>query len=128
MTNEDMAVKVTETDHRARSNTRRIEKLELQTEAIQELATSVKVMVSELGHQTESIQRIETSVKSLDNKMDTKVGELDDKIDTEVGKLDGRIGEIEQKPAKKWDGLVDKIILSIAAALLGFILSRIGIT
>lgn len=127
MTSEEMVVKVAETDHRARSNTRRIEKLELQTEAIQELATSVKVMVSELGHQTESIQRIETSVKSLDTKMDAKVGELDEKIDTEVGKLDTRLDVVEKKPARRWENFVDKVIWAVAAALIGFVLAQIGL-
>ena len=70
MTSEDMAIKVTETDHRARSNTRRIEKLELQTEAIQKLATSVEVMVAELGHQTEAMERIEGNVEKLDKKVE----------------------------------------------------------
>ena len=51
--------RLTETEHRAKSNTRRVEKLELQTEAIQSLATSVEVMVKEQGHQTEALERLE---------------------------------------------------------------------
>lgn len=127
MTSEDMAIKVTETDHRARSNTRRIEKLELQTEAIQSLATSVEILVKEQCHQTEATARIEANIEKLDKKLDSKVGELDTKVDSKVGELDTKVEALERKPAKRWESIVDKIILTVAAALVGFILAQIGI-
>lgn len=105
MTNEDMAVKVAAVEHRSESNTRRIEKLELQTESIQKLATSVEVMVAELGHQTEAMARIEGNVEKLDKKVEA----------------------LEQKPAKRWDSVVDKILLAVIGAIVCWILARIGI-
>lgn len=105
MTLEEHAVKLAEVDHRAQSNTRRIDKLEVQTEAVQKLATSVEVMVAELGHQTEAMERIETNVEKLDKRVET----------------------MEQKPAKRWDAIVDKILLAIIGALVIYALSKIGI-
>lgn len=105
MTTEDMAVKLTEAEHRAKSNTRRIEKLELQTEAIQSLATSVEVMVKEQSHQTEAIDRIEKNVEKLDEKVEV----------------------LEHKPAKRWESVVDKIIMTLVGAVLGYILVQIGL-
>ena len=46
MTNEELAVKLAETEQRARSNTRRIDKLEQSTDALTRLATSVEVMAT----------------------------------------------------------------------------------
>ena len=57
--------RLTAVEHRGESNTRRVEKLEYQTEAIQSLAKSVEVMVTEQGHQTEAIERIEKNVEKL---------------------------------------------------------------
>ena len=105
MTAEEMAVKMAELEHRAKSNTRRVEKLELQTEAIQSLATSVEVMVKEQVHQTEAIERIEKNVEKLDEKVEV----------------------LEHKPAKRWESVVDKIVMTIVGAVIGYILVRIGL-
>ena len=104
MTHEETALKISEIEHRANSNTRRIEKLELQTEAIQSLATSVEVMVQEQSHQTEAIERIEKNVEKLDNKVEV----------------------LEHKPAKRWEGVVEKAIQAIVAGLIAYILVRMG--
>ena len=104
MTAEETAVKISEVEHRASSNTRRIEKLELQTEAIQSLAVSVEILVKEQCHQTEAIERIEKNVE----------------------KLDGKVEVLESKPAKRWDSIIDKIVLTVIGAIVGYILIKIG--
>ncbi len=105
MTTEEIAVKVAEVEHRSKSNTRRVEKLELQTEAIQSLATSVEVMVKEQSHQTEAIERIEKNVE----------------------KLDGKVEVLEHKPAKRWESVVDKVIMTIVGAIVGYLLVKLGL-
>lgn len=97
--------RLTEAEHRAKSNTRRVEKLELQTEAIQKLATSVEVMVTQQAHQTEAIERIETDVKKLDEKVEV----------------------LEHKPAKRWESVAEKVILTVVGAVVGYILVKIGL-
>ena len=105
MTAEEIAVKIAELDQRSRSNTRRVEKLEVQTEAIQSLATSVAVMVEEQGHQTKAIKRIEQSVEKLDEKVEV----------------------LEQKPAKRWESVVEKVILTVVGAVIGYMLVKVGL-
>jgi len=105
MTQEEIAVKVAELDQRAKSNTRRVEKLELQTEAIQSLATSVEVMVKEQSHQTEAIERIEKSVE----------------------KLDGKVEVLEHKPAKRWESVIEKALLTAVGAVIAYILLQLGL-
>lgn len=104
MAPEDMVVKLAEIEQRAKSNTRRVEKLELQTEAVQRLATSVELLVKEQSHQTEAMARIEQNVEKLDDKVEA----------------------LEQKPAKRWEGIVDKIAWFFIAAALGFICAALG--
>lgn len=105
MTSEEMAVKVTELDHRAKSNTRRIDKLEQQTEAIHSLATSVEILVNENKNQTAAMNDIKGNVAKLDSKVDA----------------------LEKKPAKKWENLKEKIVWAVVAALIAFLLGRIGL-
>lgn len=105
MTQEEVAVKIAELDHRAESNTRRVEKLEKQTEAIQSLATSIEVMVKEQVHQTEAINRIEENVEKLDKKVEV----------------------LEHKPAKRWEGIVDNVIMTVVGAVVGYVLVKVGL-
>jgi len=100
MTQEEMAVRLTEVDARAKSNTHRIDNLEEQLEILRKLATSVEVMVKKMEYQEETINRIEADVNSIGQKVDT----------------------IEKKPAKRWDGMLEKIIWGI----IGVIAAAIG--
>lgn len=105
MTPEEEAVKLTEVEHRGKSNTRRIEKLELQTEALEKLATSVELLVAEQRHQTEAMQEIKA----------------------DVSKLDAKVEIIESKPAKRWEGVVDKIIMALVGGIVGYLLVKVGL-
>lgn len=105
MTQEDITYELAKVKQRAESNTRRVEKLELQTEAIQSLATSVEVLVNEQKHQTTAM---------MDIKKD-------------VAQLDGKVDALEKKPAKRWDAIVDKLVWALLAAVVTFLLSRIGL-
>ncbi len=95
MTTEELAVKVTDVDARCKSNTHRINELTGQIDAVNRLATAVEVMATEQKHQTGAIQEVKNDLAALDAKVET----------------------IEQKPAKRWDGLMDKIIYGIVGAL-----------
>lgn len=90
--------RLTEVEERSKSNSHRLDKLEESTEAINRLATSMEVMA----------ERQEQVVET-------------------VGKLDTKVTLLEEKPAKRWDDLVDKIIWAIAAAFIGFILAQLGL-
>jgi chromosome segregation ATPase len=90
--------RLTQVEQRSKSNTHRLEKLEESTEAINRLATSMEVMLSKQEQVAETVE-----------------------------KLDGKVTALEQKPAKRVDGLVDKIIWAVCAAVITFLLARIGL-
>lgn len=94
MTMEELAVKVTETDQRARSNTRRIDKLEQNTDALNELTLAVREMVLKQDYTAESI------------------GKLDKKVDG----IDCRMDAMEQKPVKRWENIMEKFVAAIVGA------------
>ena len=98
MDNEQIALKLQETTDRSLRNEGRIKKLEGEHEALQQLATSVAVMA-------EQMKTMNTSVDKLTTKVD----------------------ELEEKPAKRWDAVVDKIVWAVLASLISFLLGRIGL-
>lgn len=95
---ENLALKLQETTDRSLRNEGRIKKLEDENSVLHQLATSVAVMAEQM--------------KSLNKSVTTLTGEVED---------------MKDKPAKRWDGLVDKIIWAVAGAVLAFLLSKIGL-
>lgn len=98
MTIEEVAIKLQKTDDRSIRNEGRIKKLESEHEVLQQLATSVAVMA-------EQIKTMNGSVTTLTDKVD----------------------KLEEKPGKRWDSVVDKIIWAVLAAVIAFLLGRIGL-
>lgn len=98
MDNEQLALRLQETTDRSIRNEGRIKKLEGESDVLHQLATSVAVMAEQL--------------KSMNVSVSTLTQEVE---------------ELQEKPAKRWDGLVDKIVWSIAAALIGFVLAQVGL-
>ena len=92
--------RLTAIEERSKSNTKRLDKLEESTEAISRLATSMEVM----AERQERVATTET-----------------------VDKLDEKVTVLESKPARRWDGLVDKALWAIVAAAIGFVLGQIGL-
>ena len=105
MDHEELAVKLAEVDARSRSNTHRLDAVEKSSDALHELAASVKVMANELKRQGESVEEIKDDVTNLGHKVDS----------------------IEKKPAKRWEGIVDKLIWGVIGAVLAFLLTKIGL-
>lgn len=95
---EAVALKLQETTDRSLRNEGRIKKLEAEHETLQQLATSVAVMA-------EQMKTMNTNVSTLTNKVE----------------------EIESKPAKRWEAVVEKIVIGLVGAALAFALTQIGL-
>ena len=97
--------RLTAVEERAKSNTHRIDKLEKSTDAINRLATSMEVMAERQQHSVEAI----------------------DTLGATVTKLDSKVTAIEQKPAKRWDGMIDKAIGAAVGVFIAYLLAQLGI-
>lgn len=87
---DDIERTVIELDQRSKSNTKRLDRLEKTTEAVQELATSVKLMA-----------------QSLDNMAD------------EQKRQGERLEKLEQQPADRWNTTIKTMLTAIVSALAG---------
>lgn len=96
MTKEEIQL-LTKTADRAKSNTRRLDKLDSRVEDIYELTLSVKEIATEMKAMRE-----------------------------DMNKIDSRVLAIETKPSKRYEGIVDKIIYTILGIIIAFIFSQIG--
>ena len=90
--------RLTEVEERSKSNTHRLEDVENRQNNLDKLATSVAVLAEREKNVEANVEEIKGDVKSL-----------------------------TAKPAKRWDNLVSQIITLLVAAVVGFILAKIGI-
>ena len=90
--------RLTEIEARSESNTRRIEGIEKRQDDIEKLAISVEKLALRESNVENDVKEIKSTVKGLTNKS-----------------------------GQRWDNLIDKIVTVLAAAIVGFILAKIGL-
>lgn len=105
MTQEEMAVKLTEVDARSKSNTHRLNKIEEDFDALNKMAAAMEVMANEQKHQSEAVTEIKTDVTALGQKVDA----------------------IEKKPGKRWDNIVWEVLKWAILLLLGIAAVKAGL-
>ena len=90
--------RLTQVEERSKSNTKRLDEVEKRQNDLDDLIGTVKVLAVREENVETDVKEIKADVKSLTSK-----------------------------PGKRWDSLVDKIILTVAAAVLGFFLAHFGL-
>jgi hypothetical protein len=94
----DTEHRLTVVEDRSLDNARRLDEMEKRQDDLDELVSTVKVLAIRE-------ENVESDVKEI--KSDVK--------------------ELTGKSGKRWDNLVNQIITVIAAAVLGFLLARMGL-
>lgn len=94
----EIAGRLSAVEQRSKSNSHRLEALEKQTEAVNTLATSVAVMA----------EKVEVT------------GEKVDGLCTDVQ-------ELKSEPGKRWKAVVERVIYIVVAAVVGYVLARLGL-
>ncbi len=98
MSLEDQAVLLKEVEDRSKGNTRRIETLEQKVDNLSDVVSVLQAMQKDLEHLNKSMDETQKDVK-----------------------------ELKEKPAKRWEALVEKILWGIVGAVLTFLLAKGGL-
>ena len=94
MTNEEIAVRLDGHEHEIGSLKHRMDDVEKDQKALNELTASVRELAADQGNMKEDIREIKTDVKGL----------------TSI-------------PGKRWESLVDKLLFAVAGAVLAWMAS-----
>lgn len=89
--------RMTETEQRSKSNTKRIEKVEKWQADFGELIGTVKVLA-----------------------------DREERVEKDVGEIKETVQAIKDKPGKRWEGIVDKVLLVFVGAVIGYIMIKLG--
>ncbi len=101
--------RLTETEARSKSNTKRIDDID----------NRFTKRLDEIKKRQDDFGELISTVKIL--------AEKEARVEKDVNDIKESIDEIKEKPGKRWDSLVDKIILTVAAAIVGFFLAQFGL-
>lgn len=99
MSEQEIAVKLAEVDQRSRSNTHRLEQVEKKLEDNEQLLTNVALIAQKQNTLESDVQEIKSDVKML-----------------------------TAKPGKRWESVVEKVILTIVAAGLTYLIAYLGLS
>ena len=90
--------RLTETEQRTKSNTKRLDKVEKWQADFGDLISTVKVLA-----------------------------DREERVEKDVGEIKEAVQEIREKPGKRWEGVIDKIIFTVIGAVVTFLLVKLGI-
>ena len=86
--------------------------------ALEERISSSLRRIGTLEQGQETLRRLATAVEVLATKQET--------VALSVARLDEKMDVLEHRPGKRWEGLVDKILLVLAGAFVSFLLTGGG--
>lgn len=94
MNQDEISEKLVEIDQRSKSNKHRLDSMEKRQDNLEQLTNSFSVMQKEQEYIKEDVGEIKADVKSL-----------------------------AEKPAKRWESIVERVITVVVGAVVGYFLS-----
>ena len=90
--------RLTELESRSKSNTHRLDDVEKRQDKLDDLVGTVRLLA-----------------------------DREKRVEDDVGEIKSDVKSLKQKPGQKWDSFVDKAFWAVVAAVIGFIMARLGI-
>lgn len=97
------------------------------------MEVKIEHRLTELESRTKSNTHRLDDVEKRQDKLDELVGTVrlladrEKRVEDDVGEIKSDVKSLKQKPGQRWDSLMDKIIWAIAAAVIGFVLAKLGL-
>ena len=98
---------------------KRWSELEVKIQKLFDADRMTQARLNKLAAVVEDIQELNLSVAKLADNMKQMLSAQREQNE--------RLKILESKPAKRWESVVDKILMLIVGALIGFVLLRLGI-
>ena len=82
------------------------------------------------------LTQVETRVETLEGRQDnldklvstvSALAVREERMESDVKEIKADVKSLTEKPAKRYDGLVDKALWAVLAAVIAFLLARIGL-
>ena len=79
---------------------------------------------------------VETRVETLEGRQDnldalvstvSALAVREERMESDVKEIKADVKSLTEKPAKRYDGIVEKVILAVTAAIIAFLLGNMGL-
>lgn len=93
--------------------------LEHRLTTLEKLAGSNRHRLDAVEERQANLDKLVASVEVLATRQET--------VETDVREIKTDVKVLRDKPGKRWDAIVDKLIWAVLAAALGFVLAQVGV-
>lgn len=87
--------------------------------AVEDRAKSNTHRLDEVEQRQDNLDKLVTSVEVLATRQET--------VESDVKEIKSDVKELAGKPGKRWENLVDKVLLVVVTAIVTFLLARLGV-
>lgn len=93
--------------------------LEHRLTTVEKLAGSNRHRLDAVEERQANLDKLVASVEVLATRQET--------VENDVREIKTDVKVLRDKPGKRWDSIVDKLIWAVLAAALGFVLAQVGL-
>ena len=93
---------------------------------IEHRLTAVEQKNENFEHRLDEVEKRQDNLDKLTTSV-SLLAEREERMESDVKEIKCDVKALAEKPAKRWDGLVDKLLWSVAGAVLAFLLAKIGL-
>ncbi|MCI6256368.1 MAG: hypothetical protein MR648_07215 [Clostridiales bacterium] len=93
--------------------------LEHRLTTVEKLAGSNRHRLDAVEERQANLDKLVASVEVLATRQET--------VENDVREIKTDVKVLRDKPGKRWDSIVDKLIWAVLAAALGFVLAQVGV-
>lgn len=94
--------------------------MEVKLQKAMDLAESNKRRIDKLEEHQEKQDKLLNTVALIAQKQES--------MEYSLGEIKNDIRQIKDKPGKRWDSIVEKILLAIITGLVAFVMYKLGLT
>lgn len=88
--------------------------------------TEVESMAKANRGRLEDVEKRQTDLESLATSVAT-LATREERVEKDVKEIKADVKTLTDKPGKRWDAIADKIVWALLAAVITYILSRVGL-
>lgn len=95
----------------------------------EEIHVAIQRLVDDTKRNTARIEKLEKQTDMLTHLVESvaRLAEREERVETDVKEIRKDVKSLIEKPSKRVDGIIEKILSVIIAAVVGFILAKIGL-
>lgn len=119
MTTEELAIQLQRLEERCKSNTHRLDDLE-------EWQKESGGIIAAVGRIDEKVDIFNKNINEKVDVLVDRLGKENGEIKAQVDKTDSKVQHLIDKSGKRWDSIVEKALLTAVAAVVAYMLSKVG--